>query len=257
MIDVNVTLGRSPFRRLPLDDSAELVRRLKSLGVTQAWAGSFEALLHEDVGGVNLRLAEACKPFADFLVPIGCVNPLLPDWEEELRRCAEDHKCPGIRLHPEFHGYESTDTRFVGLLDLATKAKLFVQICWRFEDERTVNRALKLGTWNMTHAPALIDAINRVPDLRVMVLNSQTDLRGAALTQLAKTGKTRVDIARQEGVTGVKLLADLVGFERVVFGSHSPFFIPEAASLKLTESGLSDQDLNAIRRGNVAQWMKD
>ena len=82
MIDANVYLFRWPFRRYAEDDPAELVSELRHKGVTEAWAGSFEGLLHRDVSGVNARLAAACQRHGpNFLVPFGSINPKLPDWQ--------------------------------------------------------------------------------------------------------------------------------------------------------------------------------
>jgi hypothetical protein len=46
MIDTNVYLSRWPFRRLRGDETPELVAMLRRAGVTQAWAGSFDGVLH-------------------------------------------------------------------------------------------------------------------------------------------------------------------------------------------------------------------
>ena len=61
MIDTNLYLSRWPARRLPLDDTPKLVAALKTHGIKEAWAGSFDALLHKDIGSVNARLAVECK----------------------------------------------------------------------------------------------------------------------------------------------------------------------------------------------------
>jgi|YNPNPStandDraft_1061719.scaffolds.fasta_scaffold02171_15 hypothetical protein len=39
------------------DQTPELVEILRSRGIVEAWAGSFEALLFKDTAGVNARLA--------------------------------------------------------------------------------------------------------------------------------------------------------------------------------------------------------
>ncbi len=138
MIDANVNLHRWPFRRLAGDDPGDLVARLRAKGVTQAWAGSFEGLLHRDMAGVNARLAAACREHGpEFLVPFGCINPKLPYWQEDVRRCQEDHRMVGIRVYPNYHGYALDDPAFAKLLSVAANRNLVLQIALNMEDPRT------------------------------------------------------------------------------------------------------------------------
>ena len=71
------------------------------------------------------------------LRPFGTVNPLAPDWEEDLRRCAEVHGMPGIRLFPGYHFYKLEDEIFARVLAAAARQGLLVQITLAIEDDRS------------------------------------------------------------------------------------------------------------------------
>jgi predicted TIM-barrel fold metal-dependent hydrolase len=245
LIDVNVYLSRWPLRRLPGDDTADLVSRLRRRGVTQAWVGSLDGLLHRDMGAVNARLADECRRHGDaLLVPFGSVNPKLPDWQDDLRRCVQEHHMPGIRLHPNYHGYKLDDPDFTRLLRLAAEAGLIVQLALILEDERTMHPLLRVEPTRVTGLPGLV---KQTPGLRLVLLNSLGLLRGQALASVIAAGEVYVEIAMLEGVGGVGNLLAQVPLNRVLFGSYAPVFYFESALLKLQESLLSDEQLGAIR----------
>jgi len=251
LIDTNVYLGRWPFRRLPLDETAKLVAKLRDQGVAQAWAGSFDALLHKDITSVNARLAGEChNSGGGLLVPIGAVNPMQPDWEEDLRRCAEEHRMPGIRLHPNYHGYKLSDPVFERALKVADERGLFVQIALIMEDERTIHPLVNVPPTDTAPLSALAQ---KFPRVRVQLLNTFRTLRGKPLLDLAATG-VRFEIAMVEGVNGVANLLSEIDPGRVLFGSYAPFFYFESARLKLKESALDAGQMSAVSEGNARQF---
>jgi predicted TIM-barrel fold metal-dependent hydrolase len=246
MIDVNVSVSRWPFRRLPDDEPENLVSRLKRLGVTEAWAGSYDALLHQDTGGVNLRLVATCRSQGGgILRPFGTVNPLLPDWQEELRRCHEDHKMLGIRLHPNYHGYALDNPVFAELLASAAKRGLIVQIAMKMLDERTLHPLFK--NLPSTSPGPLEELVKRDPKPKVVLLNGGGGRGG----NLLATGAVSIDMSTVEGAAGLERLVRRIGHEHLLFGSQAPLFYAEAAHLKLKESVLTPEQLDAITQKNA------
>jgi uncharacterized protein len=248
-VDVNVSLGRWPLRRLAGDDTAELAARLRSQGVTQAWAGSFDGLLHKDLASVNARLAYECRRHGrGILIPFGSVNPAGPDWEEDLQRCATQYRMAGIRLHPNYHGYALDSAAFARLLKRATDLGLIVQIALVMEDERMMHPRLRVEAVDTT---PLLAIIKQTPGLRLVLLNALRTLRDQPLSDLVGGGEVSVDIAMLEGVAGVENLLRQISAERVLFGSHAPLFYFESAALKLKESVIQQPALERIRAGNA------
>ncbi|MFH1300583.1 MAG: amidohydrolase family protein [Planctomycetota bacterium] len=250
IIDTNINLFQWPFRRLPLDNTQTLIQKLLSLGIEQAWAGSYEGLLHRDISTVNLRLADECKRFPQ-LVPIGSINPTLPDWEHDLQQCLHKHQMPGIRLHPNYHGYSLEDPRLLELLKQATAEHRFVQLAATLEDTRTQHHSLQALDVNLTPLPEL--AV-KVPGLRLQILNAKP--RPDLIDKLSKIPGIFFETARVEGTDGVPSLMQRLAEGRVMLGTHAPFLIPEAALVRVYESSTLDAAaLQSVLSDNAVQFL--
>lgn len=253
MVDVNVNLSRWPCRRLPLDELPKLTARLRQLGVTQAWAGSFDGLLHKDIAAVNQRLADDCRRSDGLLIPFGSVNPTLPDWQEDLRRCHEVHHMRGVRLTPNYHGYPLDDPRFAELLDLAAGRGLIVQLALKMEDERTQHSLLRVPAVDTAPLAELVAACS---NLKLVIVNGLRTLRPPHIESLVSAGDVSVEISMLEGVGGVASLLKTVPLERILFGTYAPLFVPESAVLKLRESQLGNFQRQAITHENARRLLE-
>jgi len=251
--DTNVYLSRWPFRRIDGDETADLVELLSRRGVTQAWVGSFDGVFHKDLAAVNARLAHECRKCDEsMLLPFGSINPKLPDWELDLRRCHEEHGMPGIRLHPSYHCYTLDNPAFVRLLRMASDRGMIVQIAAWMEDERHQNPLMPVPT--VDPAP-LTKHLSELPDLRVVLLNSVHVPADRRLPALVEAGQVFFDLARLELIEGLAELLKRVPVERILFGSYSPMFYFESTLLKLHESVLDESQTERILKANAARLL--
>jgi hypothetical protein len=251
LTDVNLWTDAWVVRHPPTRDLDGLLARLRRHGVTSGWAGSFEGVLHTDIAGANARLTATCARTGGLLLPFGTVNPTFPDWEEDLRRCHEECHMRGIRVFPNYHGYDLADARFARLLAAAAARRLIVQIVVAIEDERSHNPALTTAPVALAPLP---DLMRRTPGARVMLLNAASRVISASnplARRLVEAG-VGFDLATLETVAGVETALHNVPGLRFSFGSHAPYFYFEAALLKLRESVLSPEQDAAVRHGHAA-----
>jgi predicted TIM-barrel fold metal-dependent hydrolase len=265
IIDTNVHLLDWPFRKLKYAGTKPLLAKLRKHRITQAWAGSFEGLLHKNLDSVNGRLAEECRANGEgVLLPFGTINPALPDWEEDVRRCQERHRMPGIRLYPSYHNYTLQKPEVARLLQLAQQRGLIVQVAVRMEDPRVHLAVTRTPPVDISALPELLA---QVPKLKFQLLNAfnGTDpLRGQAGRRLIEQASVTFDCSHAEGQGAIgKLIAGdretgrpPLSAERIVFGSHAPFFPCEAALFRLFEATLSRSELEKVMRGNAERFLK-
>lgn len=249
IIDTNVSLSHWPCRRLPGDELGKLVNKLRAHGISEAWASSFDGILHTDLRAVNSRLDASCKSVSELtLEPFGVVNPLLTDWREDLRLCHERHGMGGIRLFPAYHGYQLKSAVFGELLALASQYGMIVQIAVRLEDPRVQHSRLRATDVEVT---PLIEQLGQHSRTAIVLLNALQSVRGETLHSLAKTRRVFFEISTLEGMSGIHQCLETLPLGQLLFGSHFPFFVLESSLLKLRESSLSPQQLAAITFENA------
>jgi len=253
LIDTSVNLGRWPFRLGSSESTDSLVSRLRESGVTQAWAASYEGVFQKNLTAANSRVADECRHSEGFLVPFGAVNPLLPDWQEELRRCVDTWQMPGIRLHPNYHGYTLDAPEFAQLVALASESSLIVQLVAWMEDTRHHHRLMPVPDVNLDPLPGVLEEF---PDLQFLVTNGYRSPGSRSLAQLARLPHVYFDFAKLDVYDGLAGLIENATAGRVVFGSHSPMFYFDSTRLKMQESVLSDEQLSAIAHQNAQQIMQ-
>ena len=261
IIDTNVNLFSWPFRALKYRDTKALAAKLKKHRVIEAWAGSFEALFSKDLSGVNTRLAAGCLEHAPgFLIPFGSVNLAWPDWQEDVRRCHEVHKMPGIRIYPGYQPFDLDHPAMESLMRMIAERGLILQVVFGMEDPRVLHPIINVGP--VTFAP-LLKAVQSTPNAKVELLHFSGSSQGEDLSLFMTKTNTGMDISRLEGNGAVgRMIGSITGLpsahvpvDRIVFGSHAPYFPVETAILKLIESPLDVQQLQAIMQDNARRLL--
>lgn len=252
-IDTHAYLFPWPFRRVAHDEPGQLAEYLQASGVSAAWVGSLEALLHNDVASVNRRLWEVCeKMHCGFLVPCGTVNPMVPHWEKDLYQCVHEYRMRTIRLFPGYHAYNLDHPEAGQLLQLAAEANVGVQIAVEMEDVRGQSPLLAVKPVNVM---PLLDWLRDLSTLRVMLLNCHRSVPLQWLEKLMASGRVYVDLGMLEGMAALERLVTTIPPERICFGSFTPVFYFESALLKLVESRLEEPIMNAVCFRNAEEFL--
>jgi uncharacterized protein len=263
IIDTNVDLFNWPFRRMKYAETRSLVAKLRKHRITQAWAGNFEALFSKSIREINARLVEECRTNGEgILIPFGTVNLAWPDWEEDLRRCHEVYRMPGIRLYPTYQTFDLNHMEFPKLISQATDRGLIIQIVGDMEDSR-VHHPIVL-TREVSFDP-LIDIMKKNPTAKIQLLCWNERTSSDLLEKLVAETSVVLDISWLESVGALGRLIDgnswsgpktPVPVNRLLFGSHAPYFPVEASLIKLFESPLTLEQMKAVMSLNAKKFMK-
>ncbi len=261
--DTFIHLFDWPFRELKYSDTGELVDKLKHHSIGEAWAGNFEALFHKDIDGTNRRLFEECQEMdTDFLKPVGSVNTTWPDWEEDLRRCDENYKMAGIRIHPVYQMIDLSSTEFKQLVEKATKRGMFIQVAGDLEDFRHHHPLVEVRSYPFE---PILDVAKAIPGARIQMVHWNRQINGNLLKKLVDQTNIVFETSRIEGAGEMGGLIDgdswsgpdqKISANRFLFGSHAPFFAVESALLKLFEHPLEENQLRKVMTQNAEKFIK-
>jgi predicted TIM-barrel fold metal-dependent hydrolase len=249
--DTHVYIGHWPHQQLPNSDPTTLVSTLRRVGVRSAWVGSFDGLFHKDIASVNQRLADTCARMGDgLLIPVGSINPKLPDWEDDIRRCHDTFRMPGIRLHPNYHGYTLDDSHFARLLELAAAYGLVVQLVAWIESEHHLLLNPRVAHVDLK---PLAEKIATFPKLKLLIANGYGAADDIDISALLPLKPIYFDFARAGATNDVRQLVEKTSPNRVVFGSGMPLHDIDPVILKMQQAHLTDGNRQAVTMLNASR----
>ena len=220
-------------------------------GIDRAVVGSIHGVFYKNAHSANEELAGQVLRHRDRLIPFATLNPTYAGWEEDLRRCVDDLELCGIRLYPQYHGYDLDTDATLDFLDAVSDLGWPVQVPMRIVDRR------QRHAWDMADDLKLAifrRLFNLRPRIRWMILN------GAGFTGRILPPDVRflVDISRLTAVLeqSIQGLTQAWGMERLAFGSGMPFNAPTPALLKLQILDAPEEVREAIAWRNADAMLR-
>lgn len=224
-----------------------LLERLGRVGIERAWVTLLDAVLMQDVAPANRWLAELVAGH-EALTPVGSVNPTCPAWERDVAECAE-LGFRGVRVNPNYQGWEPAGGELRALLSAAGELGLFVEIAVRMTDERHHHPLMMVPP---TSLAGLASVAADHPEAPIIVANAKQGDLGVLGPGAQLPTNLYFELSHFESVGGVQQTAEALGVGRILFGTHAPYFYPESAHLKVfRECAFAEDDLAAIVHGNA------
>lgn len=224
-----------------------LLERLGRVGIEHAWVTLLDAVLMQDVAPANRWLAELVAGH-EALTPVGSVNPTWPAWERDVAECAE-LGFRGVCVNPNYQGWEPAGGELRALLSAAGELGLFVEIAVRMTDERHHHPLMMVPPTSLV---GLASVAADYPEASIIVVNAKQGDLGGLGPSAQLPANLYFELSHFESVGGVQQTAEALGVERILFGTHAPYFYPESAHLKVfRECAFAEDDLAAIAHGNA------
>lgn len=248
IVDVAAFTGAWPSHPVNgrLDD---VVKSLQGLGVGRVFVSPLDAVWCRNPHLYNGSLYRACEGRTE-LVPVPIVDPSIRTWKEELREAVEEDVC-ALRLLPNYHGYRLRDLDL--FWDEISNQGIVVIVQTRMEDPRRQHPRAVVEDVAVTE---IAELAKRRRDVRFVIGGARAgELRGVG-DDLQERPNLFADVSQADGMDAVKVLVEDGLDEKLLFGSHAPLFIPEAAVARVVmdlENGVAEAILgdNAKRLFNV------
>lgn len=248
--DVHVSFGFWPFADFPHRTLGDLTEHLRRHGIPRAWVSAIETVLYPDPDVHDERLFTAAADCPS-IVPIKTINPTLGNWRQSLARALDDWGARLVRIVPNYHQYSMISQCVAGLAAALSERGVPLLVQMRIEDERNQYPLMQVpgvGVSQILHVASVW------PRLRVVALGAT---RGEALTLASSHAGVHVDLSWIEQTGGIARLLAQVPAERVLFGSHSPFFYTRANLMKLEHARITPEQRRMIARDNAARLLGD
>ena len=260
IIDIHGHLGNINQAPFWAADAKKLETYCDESGVDLLCLSSSKSLMYDTKGG-NAELDAALKKTKKLLGYV-VVNPVFPETAQELHLLKENPKFRGVKIHPDYHGYDLASKSVIKFLDrIADQVKLML-----------IHVSCMPGT-GFADAVRVASFAKRHPKTDFVLAhmagiyqNGQypyfPNLQGCEEVATMKLNNVYIDTAHYlmyvyPGV--MEKMLELAGADHIVFGTDTPLQGPmqmrfAIETIKALE--ISDADKNKILYGNAKKILR-
>ena len=244
IIDVSTSLGHWPFQRLAIRSADALSAHLAGHGIASAWVSAVESVLYPDPDVPDAELFEQLQGSASLHV-VKTVNPTLANWRASLDEWITGRGVRAVKALPNYHGYSLADAMARDLAAAVHDAGLPLFVQMRIDDER--NQYPLMQVPGVPYGE-LMEFARAMPGLTVIALCAYF----AEVRELADSpANLYVDTSFVETENTLRTVLDFVPADRILFGSHTPFFTTRSGMMKLELADISGADREQIASANA------
>ncbi len=251
LVDCNVCVGPWPFRPLRRSQPGRLCSHLAHLGVDRVVATSNASVFFLNPADGDRLILRRPPALAERLAPVATINPSLPQWEADLERALE-RGARGIRLLPRYHAYELKAEYVRDLVALAAQHRLPLVLPLRLEDERHQHPLCIVTPLQVEDILRWYDSLPTRPAL--LLQNGRFSEWKTVGSQIGDGEPVYLDLSFVNGPDGaIEELVELVGPERLLFGTRSPFQYALPKIEQLAAALIPESAREAIGQGNAVR----
>lgn len=250
MIDVNAYAGNWVFRPLPSSSLSEICIKLKDEGIEKALISPIEGIFYDDPQIANEQLFD-CKNGFVSQYPVAVLNPRLPNWGKSFDICCKNWNIKAIKLFPNYHLYNIDNAK--DLLKYAGERNIPVIIQLRVQDVRAQNPLCIVPDVDVAK---VINIASELTDTSFVLGGIKWQEAQSMAKQISELPNVWLDISNAEYIDVLRKLIRIYGAEKLLFGTHAPFFVIKSAILKIQEAKLSDDEFRFITEANAINLFK-
>ena len=244
--DVNACFGHWPYWDLRHKSPEDLVGSMDRFGIDRAAAMSLRGLFVDWRVGNEETLA-AAKRHPKRLVPVGTVSPFLNGSGDDVDRLAEEG-FRIVRLYPSFHNYPLDSAFTDAICRAAGQRELIVSI---------PTRPMMNWRFKTIAIEAFEPIVQRHPGTTFLMSGPNYLVEFQALVLLMQHCRNVVyEISCIQGFAAVRKLVELVGADRVLFGTGAVLHYPACNVAKLDHAEIDDAQRRAIASENALRLLR-
>lgn len=236
MYDIHSHLGKTSSG--DENTPGELVEDLKKYGITKVGISCLSGVSTEYQ---NNLVWKAMKEYPGIIYGYGFIHPKGEDPAREVHRCLGDLKLKGIKLHSWKHGYYPDNTPSL------------IPVFEAISRYRGVHVQMHVGTAPFSTPYTWAEYAKKYPEIKFLFTHTGYYEFGLSTIEAVKDLKNVwVETSGQMDVETLRRSIEVLGAERVCFGTDWPYKPINVEIEKFYELGFTERELECIFYKNAA-----